>query len=475
MKLPLATSLLFALLFACLPFAPAIAQVVNSCQDVQLDCDEGAAYAQCAASLKWTTEYRQNVQGRTPVVRSACTHPTGAANPGHFYCDVGSNPGSSYGCFLPDTQILQSEFYHRKLCTERASPSSAKEVRSWTKRCVGGCWLEIKNGSSVTMTWGGESFTSAQGDLVYTGYCNIPAPVPDAPPEDHKEEDCKPMGAFSMCLKANGDQCLTSGSGKKFCWAPGTASNETSGNENVATGPGDPPPPNSPPLDNSGWKPPVDPKPNTQTSPTGGGTTINTTVNVSVSTNGGTTTPPPPPPPPPPPCDPSKGPCDATAGGGAGCDAPPQCSGDVINCAVLVQVWRNRCSPNGNKASGSQCTSEGTVAGFSCSGDEILCRQALTQLEQKCKTQKRQSEFAADAGNGVDDNEDPESVFGEPTDPSGLLNGSRISLAGGSLFPTVDIMGRTWTAPPEIYAILDVIRLMVIAFFTFYAITRVFR
>lgn len=40
----------------------------------------------------------------------------------------------------------------------------------------------------------------------------------------------------------------------------------------------------------------------------------------------------------------------SAASGGTGCDSPPSCSGDAIQCAILEQQWRTRCDLDGTDA-----------------------------------------------------------------------------------------------------------------------------
>jgi len=53
---------------------------------------------------------------------------------------------------------------------------------------------------------------------------------------------------------------------------------------------------------------------------------------------------------------------DESAGGGADCSAPPTCSGDAIDCAVLVQTWRTMCNPSPSDADLEAATGLTTVA-----------------------------------------------------------------------------------------------------------------
>lgn len=466
---------LLALLSA---FAP-VANAQNNCADVQSNCDEGEAYAVCKAALDWTKNYRQTVQNRTPVVRSACTHPTGPTNPGHFFCDVGSNPGSAYGCFAANTTTQQNEFHHKQLCEQRP-PAATGQTREWTSRCVGGCLLEVKYGESVTFSIGAESFTEAYGDLVYTKVC--PGDTPNTPDDagPDKTEECKPISGMTMCLKGNGDQCLTASSGNKFCWTPGQPSNQTNGNDAVSTDPTAPAPPNQPPADGTGWKPPQVPAPTTSATggPQGPRTTIvGVTTSVGTASNGGggtnpggTGTQPPGT------CDPTKGPCPA-AGGGQTCGGAPSCTGDPVNCQVLFQAWKTRCAVEGTPLTSGTCGGPAPA----CTGSNVLCAIAERERLHKCDLAKQQSDYAASLaaqaaesdgldGVQVSDIYSDGSEFSSQLNP-GLLGGS----SGGSCATSFTIGGQTFNLPPQFWSLAAWINILLVALAYIWAAQMVIR
>ena len=455
-------------------FAPS-ASAQNNCGNAQNNCDEGEANAVCKAALEWTKTYRQTVQNRTPVVRSACTHPSGSVNPGYFFCDVGSNPGSSSGCLQANTTTQQNSFYHQKLCTDRP-PAGTGQTREWTSRCVGGCLLEVKYGESVTFSIGAESFTEAYGDLVYTGLCpgNTPNTPDDAGPD--KTEECKPIAGMSMCLKGNGDQCLVASSGKKFCWTPGQPSNEVNGNDAVATDPTAPPPPNQPPADGTGWKPPQTPTPTT--SATGGSsgprtTIVNVTTSVGTGSNGGGGDPP----------GGDDGDCDPAtetcpdAGGGQTCGAAPSCTGDPINCQVLFQAWKTRCAVEGTPVAGGVCGGPSPA----CTGSNVLCAIAERERQHKCDVFKQQTDYAASLASeaagedGLDGIEISDiysdgSEFASQLNP-GLLGGSN----GGTCATSFTIGGQQFNLPPQFWSLAAWINILLVALAYIWAAQMVIR
>ncbi len=460
----------FALLAS---FSP-LANAQNSCADYQSKCDEGLAYAQCKASLD-STKQNLTAQGLTPVVRLACTHPTGSSPQGYFACDVGSTTNTSkYGCFLPSTQVNQQEYYHTTLCEQRP-PAGTGQTREWTSRCVGGCLLEIKYGSSVTFSVGAESFTEAYGDLVYTKVCPGDTPnTPDGAGPDKKEE-CKPIGGYTMCLKGNGDQCLTATSGKKFCWTPGQPSNEVNGNDAVSTDPTAPPPPNLPPADGTGWDPPKSPAPTTNN----GTRTVSVGVRQSTGTgsNGGGGTPPggggtdPPGN-----CDPTKGPCP-DAGGGQTCGAAPSCSGDPVNCQVLYQAWKTRCAVEGTPLTAGACGS----AAPACTGSNVLCAIAERERLHKCDLAKQQTDYSASLatqaaqsdgldGVQVSDMYSDGTEFDSQLNP-GLLGGS----GGGMCASTFTLGGQSFSLPSQFWSLAAWVNILLVALAYIWAAQMVIR
>ena len=77
--------------------------------------------------------------------------------------------------------------------------------------------------------------------------------------------------------------------------------------------------------------------------------------------------------------------------GGNTCDSQPRCSGDAVQCAQLVQLWRVRCE-QGEASSGdlSQCSTP-----FECEGDAIQCARSRFIHDQHCAGEA----YAADTAN----------------------------------------------------------------------------
>jgi hypothetical protein len=59
----------------------------------------------------------------------------------------------------------------------------------------------------------------------------------------------------------------------------------------------------------------------------------------------------------------------------ANCNAPPVCSGDPVQCAVLRQIWISQCSK----------TATNNCAALSCTGDAIQCAIQQNLAKQRCE------------------------------------------------------------------------------------------
>lgn len=71
---------------------------------------------------------------------------------------------------------------------------------------------------------------------------------------------------------------------------------------------------------------------------------------------------------------------DNIATGGGDCNAPPQCSGDGIQCAQLYQLWRLNCKS-------ATVTGDPTVcaAAYTCNGDSVQCAQVALLRKNACE------------------------------------------------------------------------------------------
>lgn len=331
--------------------------------------------------------------------------------------------------------------------------------------CMDGC--EYGEVSVNRVTVGGQ--TIRQGQLGYTGNsCGTNPPPPTGfDPETPPSQACVPAGAGqTVCVKPDGQHCYSGPIGRsmQFCWRPGETGQKTDGDAAQVRGPGTTPPTGTPPpgetLNPSG-------DPITSTSELTNGATVTTTTQTFTTGSGtdagdgndGE------------PSDGSGGPGsggdgdEGSAGGGAGCDAPPVCSGDPVNCAILEQTWRNRCSGNGNKVVDGGCGAEGGVLAFTCSGDEIMCKQALVAKEQQCRAQHREDALSIDAGAG--DGEDGFDLGGLWKQGTGQeLDDDILQLQAAELFPEVELApGQVFGTPEGLEDLLAKIRLIIVAGF----------
>lgn len=101
---------------------------------------------------------------------------------------------------------------------------------------------------------------------------------------------------------------------------------------------------------------------------------------------------------------------DNTASGGGTCKAPPTCSGDGIQCNMLIQQWKTRCAieGEGQKIENGNCNSIGELK---CTGMSVQqCYDLWAQKKQAC---------AAQAEAGGDDQPDWTKVTGDGTEGAG--------------------------------------------------------
>lgn len=249
---------------------------------------------------------------------------------------------------------------------------------------------------------------------------------------------CKTQGGLTQCVTQDGKHCAKSSSGKLFCWSPNETGTKVNGNEGATKSPADKPnnPPPIPPPNNGNWEQTGS---GTTSVTNNNGDTTNYTTNNYTSSNGtegnggGTTNP-----------DGSENPGDDgegdedkpnTVGGGSGCGegGAPTCSGSSCTAeafAILIQQWRARCA------------------------DE-----------------QSRGEYDSDANSGAGDaaGDDTGGLLSSLWDNEGTtptVDHNKVSIGGGLVIPTVTIFDQTWTAPPEFYDALSIIKFIVIAAFS---------
>lgn len=77
---------------------------------------------------------------------------------------------------------------------------------------------------------------------------------------------------------------------------------------------------------------------------------------------------------------------ERVAKGGAGCENPPVCGGDAIDCQILHQTWLSRCDNDRGELSGANDCN----AAFVCNSDPALCALLLNQKEAACSANENQ-------------------------------------------------------------------------------------
>lgn len=158
-------------------------------------------------------------------------------------------------------------------------------------------------------------------------------------PYDPSKDTCVQQGTLTQCVKPDGKFCVTATTGRRICWAPGETGQKTTQDGSLA---GDrqkaPAAPSVTGIEGG-------------ESNTGQHAVNNTTYNQDIKTGGtqsgsGQS-------------NTGDGGADDTDGdgknedqgsasGGGTCGAPPTCSGDPINCAILQQQWQTRCQSDKN-------------------------------------------------------------------------------------------------------------------------------
>ena len=429
---------------------PAFAQVCRA--STNQTCDEGIAHAACKKALAFSLDF-PNATVATDCERQS------VSGVNAYECRVNRGLGVNDECWM-DGQRNSFQLYFfwpGQTCLQRNADLGGvnQEVR-WASdysMCLAGCKYAIVTGEQTkTITGGGRQYG---GLWEYTGdTCDgsIGDGQTKTPPP--KEPVCTPAQAGqTFCTMPNGDQCHTASTGRSICWGPTEAGTRTDGPTAQTNGPGAQPvqPTVTPPPGatfNQGASTTVNNTTNNGTSAvtitnfttSNGGPAGSTNTGTGTGSNGGPvggsgsgpST-----------CDPTKQVCGASAGGGFGCESAPNCAGDAVGCETLQQVWRNRCLPNGNKAAGGACTEYGTVNAFACSGDQILCKQALTAAEHKCHVQlsdknaNGQPDWAEPNGDdtGPNPGEDPDGDPLEITLSPGFLD--RSGFLGGGSCPTL--------------------------------------
>jgi hypothetical protein len=153
---------------------------------------------------------------------------------------------------------------------------------------------------------------------------------------------------------------------------------------------------------------------------------------------------------------------DNAASGGGTCDAPPQCSGDAIQCNQLHQQWQMRCK--GAKVTGSP---EVCNASYTCTGDTAQCAEIALLRVTACKNVTTNpgdggaaQELVDGLKNGPADKPDydPKSIWGED-DEEAEADDTGFGLAR-SCPPPISVFGRTIGMPCDLGLVVAAIVLL---------------
>jgi len=281
---------------------------------------------------------------------------------------IGTNPTCSTGFSATMTRTYPKA---NTCATRTKTPSGLVNSATAGTVCAAGCVYNLQDANEdwTLKDTRSNAINAKSGRYAPSGaICN--AEPPKAEPKDNFCQELD--GGFTQCREP-GKTCLKTPTGTKHCWADGVSGPSTDKTrKEAATKSPDAPAPGIPTT-------PPQPRPGENWQPNGPSSSItnntsNTTNNITNYTNTGT-----------PntgpgtgvPGDGSENPAGeegdeekGTASGGGTCEAPPSCSGDAINCAILDQSWRNRCQGGGDdNGNGQPDWLEGDAPGIDNDGN----------------------------------------------------------------------------------------------------------
>lgn len=289
----------------------------------------------------------RHVEGPPPFYEARCGT---AANPNMQSCGTGS---TYYYTDCPAGTEWRDDLkrcFNPEECLNRNDNIAARNsVQTFTTGCIDGCWMEPQLPMGCSSIIGsGNQVCAAQ--YAFTGAtCDVPPPA-DPPNLDNPEQErCQTwtQGA-TYCKQADGNECYTSKTGRRFCWRPTQTGSKTDGPLIQTRTPGTTPAPPPTPPPGEAFEPIGDSVTTETTTTTESGTTTTTTTVNNYETVYGTD---------------AGGPGarddgqneDGTGGegedgeegsftGGDDCSAPPVCAGDPILCAIAKGQWETRCA-----------------------------------------------------------------------------------------------------------------------------------
>lgn len=355
--------------------------------------------------------------------------------------------------------------------------------------CISGCKVQ---GTPFSQSNGGVKVYGMR-DRSYTGdICTPSKPGNEIGPLTNEKEDgnksksdeCSALGSGqTACVKPNGDHCATSSTGKTFCWKPDQTGEQKSDPDAQTKEPiGKPvtPPPSTDPTKeyqrSEGHQSTVCVN-NTCTTynvtnfvKTGAGTAKNSSGDNSPDGSGNTS---------------GNGTPGKGSGSGSGgkdgdpdsatdsgdCETAPTCKGDTLKCLHLKYTWKSQCNTTKDEITGSGDCSPGGVPvciGKGCKAQEYA--SLLQQWRGRCAAEDDRAKLGRDAASGAADaggDSESDAVSdlwkkGPGQDGQGL-DRNKLTLGGGELFPSIDIMGTAWSPPAQLYSVLAMIRQLVIA------------
>lgn len=358
------------------------------------------------------------------------------------YIEDASNPGTCMD-FDKCTQLNQSAGY----AFEGNVTKGSKEY------CPQGCQYKAV-GPSVCIGGGGlmpELVCSGHYETTGAACSKNPQPTNNEKNSsekkaaaDRKDGDCKPMGTLTMCMKANGQHCVTASTGWQQCWNPGETGEKANGpnlQKKEASANSSEAPSTPPPADNT-WR--KTGTASTNESVNGGAPTPVTFTNYTTSAGGDTGQR----------QGEESGKKDTgnESGGGATCVDPPISTGDPILAQIATQTWKTRCAIEGRKVEGGECLNGAPVA-FNCSGDQIACKQALLQMQAKCRDEKNDAN-----GDGINDGlqieaDSLDANEGEGADEGDVFKDEGDGDDGGGFDLSGFGYGSACPEPPEFYGV----------------------
>ncbi|WP_146257818.1 A coat protein [Stenotrophomonas maltophilia] len=449
-------------------------------------CDQGIAYAACAAAED------------AAAARLRSRYPESASDVQKYGCAKWSD--NVFKCYVRIAGVSEDDcrvdnklysFYKRELsCNARNASMPLADAAPWysaPSTCVGGCKV---GGIPFSQDNGGVK-VYGMSDRYYDGTTCAPQNgKPGISPEQGPEEEAKPKpnecvalgSGQTSCVKPNGDHCTTASTGKTFCWQPHESGEKRDGTDaqtKSETGK-----PVMPPTSTDPSKEYQRTEGHQQTAcvnstcvsynvtnftATGKGSAKNGTgdnsVDGSKNTSGNGQT--------------------GTGNGGGGkegekdsanesgnCEQPPTCVGDTLKCLHLKFTWKIECNTKGNMIEKGDGCGEGDVpvcAGSSCKAEAYS--QVLQQWKARCAAQAV-GEGLADRAAGISNPDDAGVVDGiwikegngnGPKLRQDLVN---VGASGGSLLPDVSIEGHKWEVPSGFYDAIANVRMVIIAMCT---------